>query len=309
MFKRVFFCIITIVLASCSAYLQAPDQKENTYNDITFFITTDTHYGAGDDESISANQATIDLMNSLPGTLYPVVLGGTVDTPRGVIVLGDLTQDGLSDEWEWFTADYGLDGRGRSNYPVYEGWGNHDCHNERMIVRDGILARNKKRPGLTNVSDNGYHYSWDWEDVHFIQLNIYPGGGSGDPNSWGNPEDSMTFLIDDLQKHVGTSDRAVILFLHFSFDDWGLENWQLWEQDNFYNAVKNYNIIAMFGGHGHTMLYGNWRGIDYYEIPASQPVEDSKGFGVIRITKDKLIVTVRNNTDSWHTKYYVKNLF
>lgn len=96
--------------------------------------------------------------------------------------------------------------------------------------------------------------------------------------------------------------------MHFSFDGWGLENWQPWEQDIFYNAVKNYNVIAMFGGHGHTTLSGDWRGIDYYEIPASQPIEDGKGFGVIHITKDELIVMVRNNTNSWHTKYFEKNL-
>lgn len=91
--------------------------------DITFFITSDTHYGVEADGAIPANQATIDIMNAMPGTAYPVSIGGTVDTPRGVVVTGDLTEAGLTEEWGWFTADYGINGEGRVNYPVYEGWG------------------------------------------------------------------------------------------------------------------------------------------------------------------------------------------
>lgn len=308
MFKKIFFCIIAAALISCSADKSALSRKKLVYNDITFFIATDTHYGVGDDEAVPANQRTIDIINTLPGTAYPAAIGGTVDSPRTVIVTGDLTEDTKPEEWEWFTADYGLNGEGRLKYPVYEGWGNHDFHGERMFVMDGIYERNKKRHGLTNVSSNGYHYSWDWDDVHFVQLNIYPGTGTGDPNSWGNPADSLPFLIDDLKQNIGSSGKAVVLFMHFSFDGWGLENWQLWEQDAFYDAVKDYNIIAMFGGHGHELLKGNWRGIDYYEIPASQPLEDGKGFSVIHITKNKLTVAVRNNTNSWYTTYFEKTL-
>jgi cytolysin (calcineurin-like family phosphatase) len=306
MFKKVFVCIIAVALTSCSAEHSIFNQKASAQKDITFFIITDTHYGVGEDEGTPSNRTTIDLMNSLPGTKYPETIGGIVDNPRGVIVLGDLTQDGLSEEWDWFIADYGLNGEGPVKYPVYEGWGNHDCHQERMFVMNGVKQRNKARPGLINVSGNGYHYCWDWDGVHFIQLNIYPGTGSGDPNSWGNPADSLRFLRNDLRKHIGRSGKPVVLFVHFSFDDWGLKNWRDWEQDAFYHAVKDYHIIAMFGGHGHTTLSGNWWGIDYYEIPASQPIEEGKGFGVIHITNHKLIVAVRNNTDNWYKTYFEK---
>ena len=245
MLKKIFLCIIAVTLISCSAGKSTLDKKTFVNNNITFFITTDTHYGCNDDnddEAISANQTTIDMMNALPGTPYPAAIGGIVDAPRAVIITGDLTEDGLSEEWEWFTADYGVNGEGRLKHPVYEGWGNHDFHDNRMFVMDGIYERNKKRTGLRNISANGYHYSWDWDSIHFVQLNIYPGTGTGDPNSWGNPADSLPFLIDDLEKYVGSSSKAVVLFMHFSFDSWGLE---------FHNNLFLANCRKAIYGHVH----------------------------------------------------------
>jgi hypothetical protein len=310
MFKRIALCLIAVILiSSCSNDKLAFRGK--TAKGITFFMTTDLHYGDNDDnndEALGANRATIDMMNKLPGSEYPGDIPGKVARPRAVLVTGDIAEDGLAEEWQWFIADYGVNGEGRVKYPVYEGWGNHDCHQDRMFVMDGIRERNKKRAGLSNISENGYHYSWDWGNFHFIHLNIYPGTGAGDVNSWGNPADSLTFLISDLEKNVGTSGKGIFLFMHFSFDRWGLENWHLWEQDAFYNVVKDYNIITMFGGHGHELLWGKWRGIDYCEIPASQPLEGDKGFGIIHITNDKVGVTVFSNIGDWYPQYFEKDL-
>ncbi len=43
-----------------------------------------------------------------------------------------------------------------------------------------IPNRNRREEALEginkseNLSDNGLHYSWDWDDVHFVVLGIYP---------------------------------------------------------------------------------------------------------------------------------------
>lgn len=272
--------------------------------DITFFITSDTHYGVGDDEAIPANRTVIDLMNAMPQTAYPDAVGGTVDRPRGVVVTGDLTQDARREEWDWFAADYGVNGEGRVQFPVYESWGNHDQHGSDVTaVTRGIAARNQSRPGLSNLSENGYHYAWDWDGVHFVQLNIYPGSGSGDPNSWGCPHDSLEFLQKDLSAAVGGSGRPVVLFCHFAFDGWGLTNWSAAEQEAFYQAVAPYkdNIIALFGGHGHAALEGTWNGIPYYEVSATQPTTDDNGFTVVNITDSRLVVaTYRSADQTWN---------
>ena len=132
-----------------------------------------------------------------------------------------------------FVADFGLTGHdGRLYYSVYEGWGNHDQHpGPASPVTEGVKARNRVRPGVIHVSANGHHYSWDWDGVHFVMLNEYPGTGTGDAASWGAPLDSLPFLVSDLETHVGESGRGVVLFIHVAFDGWGLANWAGWEQD------------------------------------------------------------------------------
>lgn len=269
--------------------------------DITFFIANDQHYGVG---QRTANQTTIDQMNALPGNTY--LDGNMVNFPMAVVAIGDLTQDGLQSEWEMFVTDYGLTGyEGRLDFPVYEGWGNHDQHpGASTAVTEGIKSRNQIRLGLTNISGNGYHYSWDWDGVHFVMLNIYPGVGEGDPASWGAPMDSLPFLVEDLAQYAGDPGRAVVLFMHNAFDGWGLANWTKWEQDAFYDAIKNYNVIAMFGGHGHAVLSGQWHGIDYYEVAATQPLGGDNGFAVVHITNSTLMVANRlNASDAWGQVY------
>ncbi|MFY8201756.1 MAG: hypothetical protein ACOVLE_13855, partial [Pirellula staleyi] len=91
----------------------------------------------------------------------------------GVIHAGDLIDSGDKDspnhrkmqrtEWSNYAADYGLTGQdGRLKLPLYEVYGNHDSPSGDGHAVKQIVERNKKRPGLVNVADNGLHYSWDW---------------------------------------------------------------------------------------------------------------------------------------------------
>ncbi len=116
---------------------------------------------------------------------------------------------------------------GGLNYPVYEGAGNHDggisTSTRGGDVRRRIIERNPKRPSVTNISGNGLHYSWDWDDVHFVMLNEYAGLENGERypgnpaylrkmQSYGNPaEESLRFLRKDLKEKVGESDRPVLI--------------------------------------------------------------------------------------------------
>ena len=112
--------------------------------------------------------------------------------PRGVVVLGDCIDDGdrmldgkpqTKPQYEFFRADFGLDGTdGLLKFPVFEGWGNHDgppVGKERFgfsfqaeLKKRNAIRQQKGRIG--NLSENGLHYSWDWDDVHLVQLNFYP---------------------------------------------------------------------------------------------------------------------------------------
>ncbi len=92
---------------------------------VTFLVTSDTHFGA---EGLAAlNDVVIDQMNALPGRPWPEPIRGRVNTPRGVIVTGDLTDGGRAVEFAAFEKAYGLTGRdGRLRFPVRETIGNHD---------------------------------------------------------------------------------------------------------------------------------------------------------------------------------------
>jgi hypothetical protein len=180
-------------------------------DDVTFFVSSDTHYGFGNNAEI--NRKVIDEMNWLPGAQMPEKAGGgIVRTPRGVILNGDLLDKGFDQKtapglWKEFVQDYGLTGMdGRLGYPLYEGFGNHDGMTGKSISRAAIKERNPHRVGILAISPEGFHYSWDWDNVHLVQLNLFPGTDSADcitgpPDH--HPEHALQFLQADLAKNVG----------------------------------------------------------------------------------------------------------
>jgi len=60
--------------------------------DVTFFVAADTHFGHRGIDRLNSGQ--IAAMNDLPEALLPARIGGTVGRPRGLIIAGDLTENG-----------------------------------------------------------------------------------------------------------------------------------------------------------------------------------------------------------------------
>jgi hypothetical protein len=128
---------------------------------ITFIVASDSHFGAGG--MYELNREVVKQMNELPGTDYPPEVGGRVDRPRGVIFTGDTTDNGHLDEFAQFEEVYGLTGKdGLLQFPIFEAIGNHDVNSE-----SPIKDRVKRRHGAI-------HYSFDWDDLHFVCLDMYP---------------------------------------------------------------------------------------------------------------------------------------
>ena len=296
---------------------QVLSDTSTTRRNLTFFLLGDTHYGLKKNTA-AYNQAIIDEMNVLPGIPYPeAVLTGTVKKPRGVVVVGDLVEHGHEkiglEEWEEYTRDFGLIGEGRIAFPVYEGFGNHDGgleHGIRQLIKD----RNYKRPGVEYISKNGYHYSWDWEGIHFIQLNLFPGTVADKiPNplnlplegSWREPLYSLKFLKADLKKHLLYKEQPVIIFMHFGMDPWGFYWWSTRERRVFYKAVKDYHVEAIFFGHTHTVQFFTWKGIPTFCVGSTQKKKRPGEFMVVNVRKNKMYVLVRK-LHYWSTVYKVK---
>ncbi len=265
----------------------SPDVKPNPTptdpSDLTFFVSSDSHYASW---SYKANQASVDDMNSLPGKAYPTDIkgGGPVGTPRGVLMLGDLVDDGSKEQFKLFVEHFGVNGEGRCKYPVYEGWGNHDG----PPIAEEVQKRNPKRVGLTAISDNGKHYSWDWGRVHFVNVNIWPGDEYTYPKYdpvWHSPEKSLSFLKRDLAENVGNSGRPVIIVHHYDVTqpDW----WGDVDKDRYYEAIKNYNVALIIFGHTGTKIW-EWRGIRFLNDGNL-----NKGFFVVNISGDKMSIAPR----------------
>ncbi len=280
--------------------------------DVTFFVAADLHYGQEQStNNEQGNKNAIAAMNNLPGTVFPESPFGSVPPPRGVLVAGDLTEKGTGIQYDGNSSgkhlydglidDYPVKGGAgvHLHYPVYEGYGNHDLKNQPgEAVLKAIVARNTKRGTSVITSSNGLHYSWDWDDVHFINLNIYAGGS-------GDARESLSFLQTDLADRVGLSARPVIIVQHYGFDKISVSTdnnppwWSQAERDAFYNAVKTYNITAIFTGHAHLSERILWHGIPDFVTPKARGDKGTDGFYAVRILENKMIVAQRRLNGTW----------
>lgn len=268
--------------------------------DITFFGYSDCHFEV---EYVSGVEM-VDRINNLPGTAYPPAIGGAVAVPKGIIMAGDLIDDGAVDakyptQWSNYRADFGVNGEGRVKFPVYEGVGNHDMHPDQFMY-DQVKARNEVRRGLgwlTEVSPNGFHYAWDWDGIHFVNLNLFPGdiwrGGADAYGSVHDPKYSLAFLKETLRKHVGGSGRPVVVTHHFRVID---ENW--WTHsaaDEYQKALQDYNVILVTTGHQGGGVNNLWRGINW---------ATSNGVLLVhRITPDNHLMVVERLATGWGTPF------
>ena len=271
--------------------------------ELTFYSYSDIHYGAdhGGKAPPKEKSEMMEEINTLPGKPYPDAVGGVVGTPRGVIMPGDLINDGAVSQkypkqWENYSADFGVNGEGRCKWPVFEAIGNHDL-NDNLFVFNKIKERNVLRKQLKlidNVSSNGYHYSWDWEGVHFVNLNLFGGNvwqGEADAYGWAHhPQAARDFLIKDLQEHVGTSGRPVVYIQHFRPID---ENWWTYSAaDKLHKVLQNYNVIAMLVGHQGGGVKNVWRGLNW--------ISSNGDLVVLRMTpSDNRFVAVTREINKW----------
>ena len=266
-------CVAAVLSAGQVAAARPAASQPASRRNVTFLSTSDPHYKAFEAQDWNlADRQTIEEMNRVASLRWPARLGGdAIERPWGAVVLGDCIDDGdrvrggrdyTAAQYKAFVADFGLDGTdGLLKYRVFEGWGNHDgppagTGRSSVSFRAELKKRNavrKARGWLAGLSDNGLHYSWDWDDVHFVQLNIYPADRQNpkvryNPR-WHDPQGALSFLKRDLARCVGAGGRPVVLMSHCGFDtDW-------WHADDWkaaYDAAKAYNVVLYLYGHSGT---------------------------------------------------------
>ncbi len=267
--------------------------------DVSFLATADPQYEnnprdhtgdcncCGDCRRGKTNLTMSDMVNKLRSQ----------DTLRGIVVAGDLTQNARLDEWEAYKeARKGVAAK------FYDGVGNHDtdpegnccaglghsgfCVCKATILKDMERVRATK---FATAPDKGLgNYSWDWEDVHFVQLHKNPGTLF-----------NSAALAADLNRHVGKTGRPVILIHHFcTLKDGFCDNDHWWtggERIRYWEIVAPFNVVALIEGHNHTPgsgwshLWSDPLGRTARSIPAFIVGGALEGnFTEIRITSDTL---------------------
>ena len=300
------------VTAAAESKPPAPLKRER---DVTFFVTSDVHYDAFENEDRNDRaRETLRAINAATNLTWPAELGdGVVAKPRAVLVLGDVIDDGdrmllgkhqTPRQWYQFAADFGLDGTdGLLNYPVFETWGNHDgppagteklgfSFQARLKERN---ARRQQKGWLTSLSTNGLHYSWDWDDVHLVMLGLYPADVQNPlvkrySSVWHNPQGALSFLKEDLTRHVGASGRPVVLLSHCGFDtDW----WHTNDWKAAYEVAKPFNVVLNLYGHTGTGLrkWAPASGLPPFDCVNTGQTE--KGFFVVQFRGDRVRLAYR----------------
>ena len=251
-----------------------------TPRSVRFMATGDPQLENGnmahDDDEYIITKAVLDKFGTYS-------YGGDGDDYRGVIISGDLTQNTRKDELDKYkklTKDY-------TGY-LFDGLGNHDMASERFCwdwdnVSAGYAAcKSKLRDYVKRgrsypiAEREGIHYSWNWDDVHFVQLNLFPGEESNylpnESNANLDPQGSLSFLKRDLAKQVGESGRPVVLIHHYGFDNLSSAWWTQDERNAYWEAIADYNIVAIISGH----LHGSGS-IDWWSPDFIKPCNSSKG--------------------------------
>ncbi|MER9676236.1 metallophosphoesterase [Mesorhizobium sp. M0208] len=249
---------------------------------------------------------------------------GNIGTPLGLVVGGDITDDGggqITQPSEGtqllqFSQRYqqGV-GPDRVHMPVYVGLGNHDLDQNgprshvdwyRREMRDYVEVNH--RPGVffkppapaTNYDLETDCYSWDWGGLHLVQTHRFAGDTGHGATS------SLPWLKQDLATYAGDG-RPVILFQHYGWDTFSIERWDAAEKtfdDNgkgpphwwseadrqaLLAVLKGYNVVGIFHGHQHAtpMIYHR-DGLDLFKPKAAL----MGGFALARVTGSSMDVVL-----------------
>jgi len=290
--------------------------------DLTFIVTSDSHYITDDQSERNRSiRLSIEEMNAIDQRTWPEALGGgPIPRPRAVFVNGDIIDDGDKKgetelQWSYYVRDFGLTGKeGLLKYPVFDGYGNHDgppvgAEKHGFSMQAKLKERNLRRQELgwlKELCPKGLHYSFDLDDVHFVQVNIYPADTQHAKirynRVWHDPQGALTFLKSSLEKHAAGKDRPVVILSHCGFDTdwWHPEDWAV-----FHAAVAPYPVASYFCGHtGTGILKYKPEGSAGPELPVVNTGQTAKGFFVVRITGDRIIAAYRiREAAGWSWKF------
>jgi len=232
---------------------------------LTFFGWADQHIKT--DGSGEHCHASIDAMNTLPGTAYPPTIGGTVATPAFVFGCGDIT------EWPTHAAMRTYDRlvTRRLKFPAYDVMGNHDEGGKvpSQTIAKWLIARH-----------GALSYTFARQGVHFIIVHSKYDANLGSP-AQPITEEALTFIRAELGKL--SAGAPAVVATHLCFD-------AITNRDAVVKAFGEANVILVLGGHYHKPVVHRYRGFHFVQLPSPKPVRGApNAVTVIRIEPKRLV--------------------
>lgn len=193
-----------------------------------------------------------------------------------VIVTGDITEKGRNEELD--SAKIILD---MLNIPYFIIPGNHDTKwSESGCIKFNELWQDNKflteQNGIIHIGVNS-GITWRGGGGHISQQDL----------NW----------LKDTLKSIGIS-KEILFFVHHPL---------MAETDNWFevtNILRNYNIKAIFNGHGHSNTSGNFAGIPAFMSRSTlEKGRLSSGYSIVENRTDSLLITERltfnDSTFAW----------
>ncbi|ACD90912.1 metallophosphoesterase [Chlorobium limicola DSM 245] len=227
---------------------------------VHFLATADPQYDNGNSAvNQQANKTLLTMLASIKCN----------NDIKGIIVAGDLTQNSrIYDEFSWYNNALSIQNKvtgdvvDMSAY-VYDGIGNHDkaeptfmqktacffktaeCVNPE-VIQNTLSSRVRLTPVLYR---EGIHYAWKWDDVVFVQLNLFP--GDSNDNYGLSPQNSLTYLRNLLNNRVDKNKDRIVLIHHYGFDPFSQTYWSDSQRKEYWNLIADYNVMGILTGHSH----------------------------------------------------------
>jgi 3',5'-cyclic AMP phosphodiesterase CpdA len=252
----------------------------------SIFIDGDNHYGYYIDKSGVAlpREGKADIVDNMIKTYDNM-------KPDFIINTGDLCSHGYdkkcifpfcwkingdSDEFGAFLSDYYeplLD----HGIKLYLTPGNHDTYVEYPYFKKPVFKFIKNTYDATysifNWKKSGC-YKFTHKFITFINMGVYPNN-----ISW------LKCALEDINY-----ESPIVFIFHYTISDDAPYNdwWEDSEKDNFYETIKNHNVILICNGHDHETRIDNWR-----DIPCVIGSGDNS-FGIVQFRNNKFVKFVSN---------------
>ena len=300
------------ILCFLASLLALADTPLATEPPSVLCLASDLHF-YGSKQQEAANRRLTQALRQIGSQAWPEFLDGhpsgllfagkPIGTPQGIVLLGDLTSNGSWNDlnglpWQDGFRDLYETGQKQAlNIPIWLGLGNHDFGNDGTSLR--MLEYVKSRHGGAKAPAKPLEfdaasgcYAFEVGEVLVVQLHRHAADTANATHA-----SALPWLKQLLEKRAANG-RPVILCQHYGFDPFGQDPrwWTEEQRTQFLEAIRGYNVIAIFHGHSHATAHYRINGIDIYGVNNVAPEindgnRDGPGsFTLVRLDQDSMTV-------------------